>query len=333
MNFFLEDTLRSTIPQLQRGERQNLHWRWLGEGIMELTPTTGYRESVVISAGIHGNETAPIELLDLILSDLLSGKLALRVRLLVILGNPPAMRAGKRYLSTDMNRMFSGRHKDFTPSYETERTRKLEAVMTAFWSTSSSVKGASRFHYDLHTAIKGSHLPRFGLLPFQNRPYHRELLKRLEAADLDALVMHQETGNTFSHFSSEQFLAESCTLELGKANPFGENKLSDFRAIDRVLRAHLGGLPFPHRSLPPVRLFRVDRTLVKHTDDFELGVPSETLNFTQFEKGAVLCRENGSEQRVENDQEWMLFPNPGVQTGMRAGLMLTELNRWVHSSP
>lgn len=144
MNFFLEDTLRSTIPQLQRGERQNLHWRWLGEGIMELTPTTGYRESVVISAGIHGNETAQIELLDLILSDLLSGKLALRVRLLVILGNPPAMRAGKRYLSTDMNRMFSGRHKDFTPSYETERTRKLEAVMTAFWSTSSSVKGASR---------------------------------------------------------------------------------------------------------------------------------------------------------------------------------------------
>lgn len=271
MNFFLEDTLRSTIPQLQRGERQNLHWRWLGEGIMELTPTTGYRESVVISAGIHGNETAPIELLDLILSDLLSGKLALRVRLLVILGNPPAMRAGKRYLSTDMNRMFSGRHKDFTPSYETERTRKLEAVMTAFWSTSSSVKGASRFHYDLHTAIKGSHLPRFGLLPFQNRPYHRELLKRLEAADLDALVMHQETGNTFSHFSSEQFLAESCTLELGKANPFGENKLSDFRAIDRVLRAHLGGLPFPHRSLPPVRLFRVDRTLVKHADTLSWG--------------------------------------------------------------
>ncbi|KAJ9431820.1 succinylglutamate desuccinylase [Pantoea sp. YR343] len=328
MNFFLDNTLQGTLPELQRGSQHNLHGRWLGEGLMELTPNTGYRESVIISAGIHGNETAPIELLDHIVRDLLNGVLPLRVRLMVILGNPPAMRAGKRYLTTDMNRMFGGRYKTFPSSYETERVRRVEAVMTAFWSANVPMKSGSRFHYDLHTAIKGSHLPRFGLLPFQNRPYHPELLKRLEAAELDALVMHQQPGSTFSNFSSEQFLAESCTLELGKVNPFGKNKLSDFRAIDRVLRAHLGSLPFPHRSQPPVRLFRVDRTIIKYTDDFQLSVPSDTLNFTGFEKGTLLCQQNGIEYRVENDQEWILFPNPGVQTGLRAGLMLTELNRW-----
>lgn len=46
----------------------------------------------MLSAGIHGNETAPIELLNQLVNDLLSGSRTLAVRLLVVLGNPAAMR-------------------------------------------------------------------------------------------------------------------------------------------------------------------------------------------------------------------------------------------------
>lgn len=142
-------TLAGKVPAEQQGENENLRWRWLGEGLLEITPRQDYQQAVVVSAGIHGNETAPIELLNQLAKDLLTGVRPLAVRLLVVLGNPAAMRAGQRYLHSDMNRMFGGRHRDFEHSGETARAQQLEQIIAAFFDAEK----AARFHYDLHTAI------------------------------------------------------------------------------------------------------------------------------------------------------------------------------------
>ena len=226
-------TLEGNEPVEWQGETPQLRWRWQGEGVLELTPRQPYRQAMVMSAGVHGNETAPIELLNQLVGDLLAGRLQLKVRLLVVLGNPAAMRAGKRYLHSDMNRMFGGRYRNFAASGETVRAQQLERALAAFFDGEQ----AARFHYDLHTAIRESRLPRFGILPFQKRPYSEPMLQLLDAADLDALVVHSAPGGTFSHYSSEHLNAASCTLELGKARPFGSNDLQQFAAIDRALRA------------------------------------------------------------------------------------------------
>ena len=102
-----------------------------GEGVLELTPRQPYRRNGDVG-GVHGNETAPIELLNQLVGDLLTGRLPLRVRLLVVLGNPAAMRAGKRYLHSDMNRMFGGRYRNFAASGETVRAQQLERALAAF---------------------------------------------------------------------------------------------------------------------------------------------------------------------------------------------------------
>lgn len=323
MQNLLALTLAGTTPVNIDGETATLRWRWLGEGLLEICPLQGYRQAVVLSAGIHGNETAPIELLDQLVTEILTGARPLAVRLLVVLGNPPAMRADQRYLTSDMNRMFGGRYQQFAPCGETARAQQLEQVVSDFFAQ----EHATRFHFDLHTAIRGSLLPRFGLLPYQPESYSPEMLTLLDAAELDALVIHQAPGGTFSHYSCEYARAASCTLELGKARPFGSNDLHQFSAINHALQALVSGQPLPLRGPIPIRVFRVERSLVKRSELFKLYLSDDTANFTALPQGTLLYEQPGESYRVQHDNEWILFPNPKVALGLRAGMMLTEVPR------
>ncbi|MCC3701540.1 succinylglutamate desuccinylase [Rouxiella badensis] len=319
-------TLDGTPPVLPSGQLPHLDWQWLAEGVLELSPRHACKKAVVLSAGVHGNETAPIELLNQLVAELLAGTRPLRVRLLVVLGNPPSMRANKRYLVADMNRMFGGRHVRFTPSDETRRAQQLEQLLAQFYRSASAAGARQRFHYDLHTAIRGSLYLRFGLLPFQLRPHSPEMLAWLEQAGLDALVYHRSPGGTFTHFSSEVFDAESCTLELGKALPFGENDLKQFIQIKLALQALVSDLPAPARQGEPMKHFQVVQDILREQPDFQLHVPADALNFTAYPQGYVLAEQSGKTYRVEHPEEVVLFPNPNVALGLRAGLMLVEMS-------
>ena len=308
------------------GHTETLDWQWRGEGILELSPRQPCETAVVISAGVHGNETAPIELLNQLVDDLLSGARPLTVRLLVLLGNPPSMRINQRYVEADMNRMFGGRHARYKPNDETRRAQELEQVMALFYRSASAAGATQRFHYDLHTAIRGSQHVRFGLLPFQPRQQGKVMLEWLDAAGLDALVHHRSPGGTFTHFSSEVFQADSCTLELGKASPFGSNDHAQFSGVRRALETLVSGEPLPEREADsPLLHYRVVQDVIRSKEDFQLFVRGDALNFTAFKKGFVIAQESGKTYRVEAEEEVVLFPNPNVAMGLRAGLMLTKM--------
>lgn len=305
MDDFLALTLAGRLPHHFHGQTAHFRWHWIDCGILQLIPHEPCERSLVLSAGIHGNETAPVEITDLLLRQLFCGELPLRWRLLVVFGNPSALRANKRYLHSDINRMFGERWRAFSVSDETARARQLEHALARFYAPGSG----ERWHLDLHTAIRGSLHTRFGVLPARDKPWDEAFLGWLGAAGLEALVFHQQPGDTFTHFSSERFCAHSCTLELGKALPFGDNDLSQFAATQRALARLLAGERALATGDSPLR-YRVVQQITRSSDKFQLHMSAQTLNFTPFLPGRCWLKMAKPAMSRLRSQNMCCFPTP-----------------------
>lgn len=296
--------------------------RWLAEGALEVRPPEARDNGtdLLLSAGVHGNETAPIELLDTLIQAIASGELKPRARVLFLLGNPEAMRRGERYIEQDVNRLFNGRHA-FTEGSEALRACELERLAATFFS----LPDRYRLHYDLHTAIRGSKIEQFALYPWkEGRGHSRKELIRLHGAGIEAVLLQNKPSIVFSAYTYDTLGAESFTLELGKARPFGHNQQVNLSPLDTLLR-HLiaGNEPLVGDQIDGLKLFSVSREIIKHSDEFCLNLPADIENFTKLDKGYVLAEDvKGSRWVVEEEGARIIFPNPKVKNGLRAGILI-----------
>jgi succinylglutamate desuccinylase len=331
---FLAYTLAGTRPathdpQGVQGVCENgVRWSWLDDGVLMMEPaaTTAEVRSVLVSAGIHGDETAPIELLSYLVRDIARGGAALTCRLLVMLGNVDAMRDATRYRDDDLNRLFSGRHLQVPHSHEAPRAAALEQAATRFFAAAPDAPGA-RWHIDMHTAIRASAFEQFALLPHTGKPFSRAIFEWLGDARISAVLLHTTKGNTYSHFTAQACGADACTLELGKVRPFGENDLTRFAGADLALRRLLAGTQGEGEggadaALP--RVFTVIDQLTKQSEAFELLFAADVANFTPFAKDTLLARDGDYRYTVRHDEERIVFPNATVKPGLRAGLLVVE---------
>ncbi|AGH34436.1 TPA: succinylglutamate desuccinylase [Acinetobacter baumannii] len=319
---FLKNVIKKNGYQNKRGVTKSFSWEYLAEGVLECIPHKSYKNSIVISAGIHGNETAPIEIVDRIVSDLFSGKIILNEHVLFILGNPEAIRKGKRYIDYDLNRMFCGGWSHLADSQEAKRAKEIEMLIKDFFDNKKSA--IYRYHYDLHTAIKKSFIPTFALLPHKIEGHSAILLKNLEAAELDGLVFHTTKGKTFTNFTSDNFNSASATLELGKANPFGKNDLISFSPIDLVIRNIISNKDNLDRKKLPISRFKVIDTIIKKDESFVLNIEGDIPNFSLIEKGTIIAFDNKDKYQYLDKNVYVIFVNSNVKIGLRAGLVLEK---------
>lgn len=321
---FLAETLRRDKVTADSGRSLRLSWTRPAPGVVIFEPDSGGNKNIIISAGIHGNETAPVELVSALITAILTGKYRLKVRLMVIFGNLEAMRRGERYINIDLNRLFSGHYAHYNACSETQRAALLQQAVADFYRTAPVLP---RLHFDLHTAIRSSQHRAFGLLPYlDSGRYDQDMIAWLQSVGLEALVVSNAPAATFSYFSSNEFGASSCTLELGKARPFGQNDLQQFTGIQQGLVNLILDQVIDGEICAELQVYKVAEVITKLSEQFKLNLSGDVQNFTEFPKGFILASDRDVQYRVQEDRGYILFPNPKVKIGFRAGLLLVKGN-------
>jgi succinylglutamate desuccinylase len=324
------------LPQCRHGLPGGAELVQLGTGILQVIPPVNrqntHQDAMIISAGVHGNETAPIEVLNRLVNQLLSGALQPACPALLILGNPQAMVTGKRFIDTNLNRLFSGAHRrdEVRETPEAGRAHQLEQLCQTF-AEQTQAQGLALSHYDLHTAIRSSQREKFALYAFvAGRRVPAEQCAFLLEADVHTLLLQHKAGTTFASFSSSALKAQSFTVELGQVKPFGQNDLSRFQGFHNALERRLAGRPAPASAaaagdLQKLALFQVVHEILNSGEGFQFHVPDDVANFTQYAPGTVIWEDSHQRYCVGEKPEAIVFPNRNVPIGQRVGLLVSRL--------
>ncbi|TVU89640.1 succinylglutamate desuccinylase [Vreelandella titanicae] len=292
-------------------------------GILELTPHTASQDAraCIFSAAIHGNETAPVELVGEWLSGLEAGSIKLGAPVLVILGNLPALKAQQRFVTTNLNRLFSRELR--AEGEEPDRARALMAAVDGFYARHS---GLPKLHYDLHTAIRDSRYTRFVVEPFAEAQTDAEQWGWLAAADMQAVLHQHQHSWTFSHYSKHYHAAQAFTFELGRVAPFGQNDMASLKPMRVLLAALSEGRSPPSQPAAEILFFQVHHELIRQSDDFQLCFAENTANFSRFEPGTLLAQDGkAGDFRVGDTPLYVVFPNAQVEVGARAALLVAPI--------
>lgn len=289
-------------------------------GIISFTvPATSQQtKRIILSCGVHGNETAPIEICDDLVKGILTGALTLAHDVLFLFGNLPAMDIAERFVEENMNRLFSGAHSKGEGLVNAERVRakQLEEAVASFFEAGEG----TRYHYDLHTAIRASKNEKFAVYPYLHERVHSKgQLAFLAACGVKTILLSESSTTTFSYFSSYQFNAHAFTVELGKVRPFGQNDMSRFEDARQAITQLITQAEYaPTVDMDELDIYRVNQVINRNEEQFTLHFDEDTPNFTDYPKGTVLASEPGKEYVAEQDGEAIVFPNAKVAIGQRA---------------
>lgn len=305
-------------------------------------------KDIVLSSAIHGNETAPIEICNDLIKQIILGGLHLEHRVLFIFGNPASINIGQRFVEENLNRLFSSKpfsSKAFSNSHSIEQNQDeelinkeryrallLENTVANFFNhekATSKQNQNERFHYDLHTAIRGSKNDKFAVYPFRhNKPWVKAQLQFMLACGVNTILFSNSPTTTFSYFSSNEFNAHAFTVELGKVMPFGENNIANFASVKTSLTALISGKPL---SLKPYNkddfsFFEIDQIIDRQHENFKLNFADDVENFTDFPIGTILAYDGEHEIKTRKQGEAIIFPNANVAIGQRALLTVIPVD-------
>ncbi len=289
------------VEEVQEGVPQYV-WQFHGE---EPGPT------VTVMGGLHGNETVGIDVVEKLLA-VVREKIKIGM-VNIIIGNPAAAEAGKRFIDKDANRLWGGKLVNIP---EQDRVEELKPFLAQ-----------SDLMLDLHSTIKPVSEP-FLVVP----SFDHELVDTIQTLGIRKII----TGEGLKLPDNDPIESDLFTVANGglgvtiEAGWQEDNNLVD-KTMDSVLRA-----------LEEVGIFEKD-SLAKHNQaevvetfeiwnaysaifprvNFQFPDGKEWQNYDVVKKGEIIGYENGEPVVAEKDSR-LLFPksNNQIVTGERACILL-----------
>lgn len=324
------DTQKQNIPIQCFQVNHKCRCYWLENGVIMFEPIDSQSISmdIILSCGIHGNETGPIELINCLTQNLLKGKIPVKNRVLFIIGNPAAVEKQQRFIDENLNRLFDNRHLE-SNTIESRRAKTLELCVEDFFTNIDKTDSGyrKRLHYDLHTTIRTSKHRQFLICPLQDG--HSFLRKRIEffiQCGINTFLLMNRASSSFSYHTSYHYQAEAFTVELGQVRTFGDNNWRELKPIYHALLNLINGRKnySDNNSFKDINLYQVKHEIIKQSDQFILNLEEDIENFYQLPIGYQLTQDIQGGYRVEGNGEAIIFPNCQVPIGHRAGIVVKK---------
>ncbi|MEC6814231.1 succinylglutamate desuccinylase [Photobacterium toruni] len=303
-----------------------LHCQLLYRGVLQITPRelSSDAKDIVLSSGIHGDETSPIELIQQIVSDIVLGHIQPIHRLLLIIAHPEAINCQQRFMTENLNRLFQVRNSE--KNNECTIANALQVAINSFYGTSIAIK-PERWHLDLHCAIRPSLHDTFAISPYSDKPTRsNKLFSFIHHAKLDAVLLSNKPAPTFAWYSAEYHGAQSLTIELGRIGKIGHNDFTLLRPFRDAMVQLITDAALPIVWTNDVEVYQVSHTIVKRHSEFYFTFNDNVANFTFFAEGDEFAVDGSQIYTATIGGEAVVFPNRKVAIGQRAALMVKKAN-------
>jgi predicted deacylase len=269
--------------------------------------------TITILGGIHGDETAGIEIVETLISFLSMTKVV-RGKINLALGNVPAILEGKRKLDLDMNRLF-GEDTLELQGPELERVRELEQLLQE-----------SDLLLDIHSTIDPS-------TPFVAVPSTEDLneievpktgvsvSKILDSIKVPIILQ----GQGLLHPDGKAIYTDSYTFEHGgigltiEAGWTQDPKVLEIQGGIIDLLANLGiiGISGHKNPISPKEIWNAKQNIVCENETFTFTQDWQTFDQIKAETIIATYIKDGKLIEVKADEDCMIiFPkkNPGTST-------------------
>ena len=268
--------------------------------------------TVVITGSVHGNERIGAHIIEILL--LIMQKEDINGEIYIIVGNPPAYVAEKRYIDCDLNRQFGfnfdllKKKQESDLNYEEERALSIAPILKK-----------ADFLLDIHSTLKPS-------VPFIYTKSTKDHLDLASIFDVGYMVSKASDFKTEDLTSSIDTFVDAhggigITYETGWYRENGKEiiilkKIQQF--LQKIGSCFLN-IPISNQSNPK-HLIIYDH-IVPKSDQFKFT--SDYNNFDFLDNKTIIAQDNG--QKITIDQNtFIIFPKKDIHKGKIACYLATN---------
>lgn len=270
------------------------------EGITYFSGNGQSDKSVCIMGSSHGNERIGAAVLEELRGILTASDL--RSDVYLVLGNPEAYRANKRYINTDMNRLFGADRDVMAPGDNVEEKRVAEIAPVL-----------SRSHYllDIHSTIKPS-------VPFVYCEPDAEHMSLATLMGVEYIVSSSPDFRPADLVTSaDNFVDRHGGLGITFESGYHKNELAvgDVLTRTKLFLQRTGacnfGLPEPENT-PESKRLTIYNHVVPQSNSFTFA--RDFHSFDTVKMGDLIGNDGDQEVRAEKDS-YIIFPKILIEQG------------------